>query len=411
MTFRHLWNFSLWLYVVGVVGLIIRNNSYPWPIKRASDILFFISAVFAIPFIVKERHQLKKLKIVFWPILLLTGGVALATILRIITGHPSSSEGILEAFRIFEVIMLFLLAGTFTLLEPKFLPRVLFAQLSTLAYSIIFLLPYSISLSMDRFQLFENWPSNVSYYLIVSLLFITTLIFTAWKEKKAMLVPSFGAATLLLCFLLWTQTRASWIGFFLATLILLGFWIRNNWRAALLTVCSLVVAGIIGSLLLPSLTKGDVIHRLLPGIELSPEKTRTVVPSTFPTPLFRLEDPTRLTLWHIYSQRLMRQPWGQGVEYDPVNIGNGPQGPHNTLLEIMVLGGFFGLAGFIAIFYLAFKNLSSKLTDNPNQLYRFALLGSLVALFVASLFDNLGTFRLLWVFLALGVFFGKKGVV
>jgi hypothetical protein len=44
-----------WLFLGAVALLIVRNNSYAWPVKRASDILFLLSFLSAIIFIFRKK--------------------------------------------------------------------------------------------------------------------------------------------------------------------------------------------------------------------------------------------------------------------------------------------------------------------------------------------------------------------
>jgi hypothetical protein len=410
---RKLFTLGTWLYLAGIACLIVRNNTYPWPIKRSSDIFFLAAALFALPFFFQEYRELKKLKIAFRPAALFVFGVLFATIIRIATHHPTTTDGLLEALRVFEVIALLFLTGSFVLLDETFAPRVLLAQLSTLVYTGIFLLPYSSWSWMYRFEWLENWPSNTSYYLAVSLTFLAACLFYAWRVRSKNYILAALALIPLFSFFLWSQTRASWLGFGFSLIVLAVLWFRENKKAAVYALLTLAVAGSLGLALLPPIIQGDVIHRLFPGIPLSPDRSRETPAGTTPTThLLNIEDPTRSTLWGIYVNRLIKEPWGQGVEYDAVNIGHGPQGPHNTLLEVMVLGGFFALTGYLSLFYFAFRNLERKFGEKENRkIYRWTLLGALLALFVASLFDNLSTFRLLWIVLALGLFLGKNEVV
>ena len=119
-------------------------------------------------------------------------------------------------------------------------------------------------------------------------------------------------------------------------------------------------------------------------------------------PSFR--EASRPRLWTEYSKRIIRQPFGLGVNYALVTYGDDERGPHNTILEILTLGGVLSLAGFIYLFYLGFKNIIMRLREVSADTWTLYLITALTGLVIASFFDNMSTFRIMWVLLGLALF-------
>ena len=75
-------NFGKWTFLLGVALLIVRNNSYPWVIKRSSDILFLLAAILAVFLISRNkgwREYWYKTNKVLTALAFIMAGVFLAT--------------------------------------------------------------------------------------------------------------------------------------------------------------------------------------------------------------------------------------------------------------------------------------------------------------------------------------------
>lgn len=418
-------------FLLGIALLIVRRNTYPWPIKRASDILFLLTLLSVVGFALYARNELRI------PRLLKPTGTALgatclglisATALSvIILNAPFGSEGILEFGRFVEAAGLLVLIGIFQEYDEQFYKKAAFAQLATIIYlPMLFTAQNNPSMIMPRFEFLENWPSNVAYSLLVSITLVMVWLLYNLRPKKRwwiyapILIGYFGI-------LLWAQSRASWLAIAATTLIVLLVWSSNvlSYRKRILrflfggiVIFIIVIAGF---LTLPKEIKNIVLLRVFPSIPIdlygdSPLYAINLViqkksPLAFEdtNQLYLLNTYSdRLYLWNAYSERILRQPWGLGVNYEPLNNGNGPKGPHNTILEVLTLGGPLALIGFLYLFALAFKNTWAYLRQTKNGRWPLYIFASLSALAIASLFDNMSTFRLMWIVLGLGIFYREK---
>src|SRR3989344_7490300 len=178
-------NFGKWTFLLGVALLIVRNNSYPWVIKRSSDILFLLAAILAVFLISRNREwreYWRKTNKVLTALAFIMAGVFLATAINYgFFNVGINGETILNFGRFVEVAAILLLAGFFQLKDGGFYKKAALFQLSTLIYFVVFLLPsreyfylpvFKCWFGLDceyRFMLFDNFPTSVSYYLIVSL--------------------------------------------------------------------------------------------------------------------------------------------------------------------------------------------------------------------------------------------------
>lgn len=397
--FRHyVFVASEWLFLAGVAFLIIRNNAYPWPLKRASDIFFLLSATGAVVLLSLTPVLRKQ----FWNVLskpiigvtLFLGSLLAVSFTYDLQG-TLNAEGLLAVSRFIEAAVIFLLVGFFQARDSSFFKKALTAQLSTLIYLGALILPSEIH--RGRFQWFENWPSNVGYYLIISLAFLTTMLLSSLPRSIPKFLFLYLAVGGLSGILLWTQSRASWLGTAISSAVIGTVWAVSRHLSERKRAKRLLLGGVLalsllvfGYLLLRPSIKNNVLTRIFPGTALSNESNR-------------------YELWRIFQSRFLEQPWGYGANYKPVDIGRGLQGPHNTVLEILISAGLIGLAGVAYIFFLAFRNVAGALNDgSQNSYFALALFSALVGLTIASLFDNMTTFRALWLVLGLSVFFPKS---
>lgn len=405
-----------WLFLVGISMLVIRDNAYPWPLKRASDILFLLSLVFSTLYILRQKKiyffEKPLTKKVGAALAVLFFSLAIASLSGFLTeGTTLNAGGALQILRFLEVAALLLLVGLFQHHDSGFYKKAAIAQLATAAYLWVFIIPNSLHLDMYRFQLWENWPSNVGYYLVVSLSFVFTLLLFHKKRVLAtvfLLLIGTGFSALLL----WAQSRAAWLGASAAFLFVIWRWADGkNFREIAAGFLLAAALPIFGFFLLHQNIKNNVLGRFFPELSQRVNIVTSSLPETIKTIYSgrlapRLEDPRRLKLWTIYSKRLIRAPLGLGLSPEPANIGFGQQLPHNTILEILVSAGPIGLAVFIWLFYRGLKNASRIAKAAANEkfwpIYIFA---ALLGLSISSMFDNMSTFRLLWIVLAMAIFY------
>ncbi len=413
-------NLLLWIgeifFLAAVTMLIVRHNSYPLIIKRASDILILFSFIIVISalFYSKDWKQIfNKIKKHLIGFSLIFIGLTISSLIGyFLNGRNLGSEGILTFLRFVEVAAIFFLVSVFQFNDKNFFKRAAICQLSTLAY-LPFLFarhinPHDI---MGRFQFFENWPSNVGYYLIVSIVFtISWFLFYLKPFKWKFIIPYFASVGFI-SILLGTQSRASWIAVAISILIIFIIWLCKT-KAHLLNVffgAALVFSLVpLSFLVLPRPMDTIVFLRFFPQIKASRDFEER--PSELVGAIKKQDLASQVSnfggrpeLWLIYIKKILNQPLGFGLDYQPINIGRGDQGPHNTPLEALVLGGPLALIGIGYLFFMSFKNILKHVYNSGPQNYQWPLyiFVSLFGLFFVSFFDNMVTFRLMWLMLAL----------
>lgn len=426
------------LFLLGLAILIFRNNVYPYPIKRASDFLFlfsFICIIFLLFLTKGWRNFFLLTKKTFLPFVLILAGLLSASIIGyFFHSVPIDWEGFLMLGRFLEVMLVIWAIIFFSHDDGHFLKKIAVIQLSTVIYLLILLFRYfDLPLQMARFQLFENWPSNVSYYLLVSSA-LTSALFLYGRFNYQIKVLLYLVTAGLVSLLWWTQSRGSWIGFSMALISGAIFYVYYQWRQLkswraktilviknlLVTVGFLVSILIFGLLILPMPAKIYVLNRIVSpntafhDLFIEQQKSRFTITDftgkliyeASVKPYSGFQDPTRLQLWSLYSNEFLKKPYGSGLSYRLFEVAGSPKGPHNILLELLMLGGILTLAGFLSLLFIAFKNLFLVVAQNHNQemivwpLYFFV---ALTALAIASLFDNMSVFRLLWIIMGASI--------
>ena len=387
------------LFLLGVAFLIIRKNTYPWPIKRASDILFLLSSICALPHWNIIKTIFNKIKI---SILLILGGLLSSSLFAyFFLNLKIINSSVLSFGRFIEVIIIILLVGFFQAQDKDFYKKIAVAQLSTLIYILTLIIPSNIHNFMYRFELFENWPSNSSYYLIPSIILIISSLFYLNNNYKKILIYLAGSG--LIAIMLWTQSRATWFAMFLSIVIFLIIWSRKSALKFLLGFVIVLGMTVIGFFSLMPSIQNEIIYRIFPQIRqekiLQPNQAAQIILEENLSP--KLYETSRPHLWKKFGKRIIENPLGEGLNYrlERDQIGDA-KGPHNTILEILINGGIISLLGYLSLFYLGFKNILGKKFD----MWRTYVFISLIGLTIASQFDNMSTFRLLWVLLGLSIY-------
>lgn len=402
------------LFLTAVFLLIVRNNSYPWFIKRSSDILFLVSTIFAAIYLAGDSQKFfwenRNFKKYLFGLSLIFSGLAVSSFsVFLAEGQKINSGGILEIGRFIEVATIVFLLGIFQSQDKNFYEKASWAQLSTLIYLTAFLLP-NFANAMYRFQLFENWPSNVSYYLIVSLSFIVVQFMEALKNKPRNFFIWYPLAAGLTGILLWTQTRAGWLGA-AASIVLIILFISGREPKKIFAGLALAAFLVIfGFSILPLKIKNNVVARIFPQLYSSVNLENNAFNDTIKNVVKnrlqpQIEDQRRIFLWEKYSKKLLQEPLGLGVNPNLEKVVGAVQGPHNTILEILTLAGPLGLGGTIYFFYIGFKNILEKIREGvEDRKLAVYICGALAGLIVASMFDNMSTFRLMWLVLGMAIF-------
>ena len=405
-----------WLFLGAVALLIVRNNSYAWPVKRASDILLLLSFLSAAWFIVRKKDYkflevARQKKIFLWMGFMAAGLAAAGLSGYFFYGTSINRDGFLEIGRFAEVFAILLLVGFFQNYDANFYKKIAIAQLSTAAYLVALFAPI-IFLAMYRFQLFENWPSNVGYYLIVSLGLIFALLLE-YRRRLKWAVPLYLLAVGYTAIALWAQSRASWLGVFAAIVFMIIIWAEKSWRKILGGLALAATLPVLGFIILPNFIQNNALSRFAPGIygKISPVSTPSgaTIRKIYENPAeLRLIDQRRIYLWTAYAKKILLNPLGIGPTYDPAKIISvgAPQGPHNTPLEILTLTGLAGLMGFLGLFIFGLKNSYQKIKTavRVDRFWPTYVLAALIGLFVAAFFDDMSTFRVMWLMLGMAVF-------
>ncbi len=403
-----------WLFLAGIALLIIRSNSYPWPLKRASDILFLLAALLACSSFVREKPwKVGRIRQGIFGFLLIFGGILIATAFAyFLNGTKVTAAGVLAFGRFIEVAVIFLLAGFFLKQDPRFLKEAALAQLSTLIYLIALIYP---ALAPEgRFRLFENWPSNAGYYLIASLSMIYTwlAIRASGPARSALYFALFAG---LGGILLWTMSRASWLAVLLSIGLIIftrlfvpGEQRRSKIKKAAVGLFTALLGIGFGFLLLSAPVKNQVLTRFFPQLQLDiwAQAPAATIKNILETDLMPdLSDPNRIIIWKKYISLLLKNPLGLGLDYPPVTLGDESKGPHNTLLELLLVAGPFGLAGFLYLFLVAVKNAATQARRSGyGAVWPIYLLAVLAGFATAAFFDNMSTFRLMWILIGVGFF-------
>ncbi len=422
-----------WLFLAGVSLLIIRNNSYPWPVKRASDILFVLSAIGSIAylFISKElRSFISNNKRIFTALGIMFAGLAIASINGQLRGMPFGHEGILSVGRFIESSLIILLVGFFQKYDASFWKKAALAQLSTLIYIPMLLTSQNNPATlMGRFQLFENWPSNVGYYLIVSLSLLIVFFLKNIRPFKKAFFLYYPAAVFLFGILLWSQSRGSWLAIAVVSAIAIILWnfrpLAGNAQALKISVraknifmgiFSVLLMGALGFAVLPGSIKNLVALRFFPQLvghtnyyESNPGNIIETAANEKISADF--SDPTRIYLWKTYAKRYAANPLGDGAQYEPLIYEGSKKGPHNTFLELLIIGGPLVLISFFMLVWMAFKNLIHLFKKSADEYAHWVIYGicSLAGLIIAAQFDNMSTFRVMWLIIGICIFMAPSG--
>lgn len=408
-----------WVFLAGIALLIVRNNGYPWPIKRASDILFFVSLLLTCIFIIKEqewRVAWQTLKKILLPFSLIFAGLLVASL----NGYFKhqivvDQEGYLGLLRLAEAAALVFAVCFFQKYNSNFYKQAAVAQLSTIVYFTGFY--FNWDTYPDRFFLLENFPSNVGYYLTVSLSLLYILLLNTLRSWRIFILY-FALAMGLTSIMIWTMARGSWLGLCASLFVIIYyFWThKKDHRLKNFALSSLIIIFcFIGAFaILPVKIKNLTVLRFFGGLPVGWMVGKNLdfheyTPSQLISELkaedkqIQFYEPTRPYIWRAFSKQLIKEPLGLGLSFPPLEYQNTKKGPHNTLLEFWALGGLLAVAGFLIAYYRGLKNIILKIKNSPDWQWQLYLVTSLSALFVASLFDNMNSFRLMWIIIGLAI--------
>jgi len=330
---------------------------------------------------------LKIFKKIALPIILIFAGLLIASLNGyFVYGIKVNSEGYLALFRLIEAFTLVFSIGFLQNYYPNFYKKAAIAQLSTIFYLIGYAgISHMADFggSMGRFSLFENFPSNVGYYLLASLSLIYIWILDNLSSFNKRLGAYLVLGISLTGIMIWTQSRGAWIGLLAAIIVIIYFWVykqKQNIRKIILGIGVIGFCFAIGFFLLSKIERGQVLLR------------------------FSTSENSRIYLWRNYTRQLIKNPLGLGLSAPLLEYENNKKGPHNTLLEFWLMGGFLATMGFVIIYYRGIKNIFLKIRISPDWQWQLYLIASLSALFVASFFDNMNSFRLMWILIGLSIY-------
>ena len=319
-------DFASAIFLIAISLLIIRNNSYPWFIKRSSDILFLLSFLSFSVYILLERKTkewFSENKRVIFALFLVVIGLAVASVTNYyITGSGIDKEGVLEFGRFIEVGMIILVTVALARADANFVKKVALAQLTTISYLAVLSFPGILNERMYRFQLFENWPSNVSYYVLVTLSLFVVSMFRSFVLDRKKLFLFYIGCLLFMSILLWTQSRAGWLTIAIVPVVVLLLWVfrpatprvSSNGAHGGAKKIGLILCGLLlllslvplAYLFLPSYVKTDVLLRIYPQYRpyvyertspLENGSTYLLKNVLLTNPPLHLSEPSRIFLW------------------------------------------------------------------------------------------------------------------
>lgn len=421
------------LFMLGaVLFLIVRNNELFWPIKRASEILLFLSGCSAIITIIKNNLWKNLCQIISElqkPFFLIVAGIILATLISWLRYDVNvNSESVLIISRFLVIITLVLLVKFYVSLDNTFAGKIKLAMLAPLIWlptifiNLTTLNNFSIAKNDGRFQGLENFPSNAGYiFLIAFAIIFNGFIKNFSNNKKIALIYWFLSAGIL-TLIFWTQSRATWAGLiFIFTFSFFLNWKHIKKRIVLISAITFMI--ITSFILLPSFPRQALILRIWPqyyqefSLAKSWETGKLATAGQTSTsniiqkiirdkslPTIETHQP-RLMLWPEYAKLLIKNPWGLSINYlsspkTSIAWSNQPANPQNTPLEIMAYGGLITFAGYLLLWFKGIKNSLAKTNGKPEWNWLPTIM---ITLLIISLFDSIAVFKPMWLVLALAV--------
>lgn len=400
--------FGQWTFILAVASLLVRRNDLAWPLKRLFELNLLVSlgaAGFWLIWTGQWQTVRKILEKIWQPLALILAGLLLATTISyLLYGTVPDRQGILNLGRIIMVMTAVILIRFYHQQSPQFLSYLSAAFLVNLLFIFAFITPSSLrdswQITAGRFQGFENYPSNASYLFLIVLVFcFSSLLYRLeWRPDRQALLSYLGSISSMV-FIWWSQSRATWLAAIAALAATIFVYHRQQLTrlpVSLLLAVSIVISS--HGLLTIFDTGLNAARRFWQTAQYHQNINPHLPTIRLTDNLFIVNDQQpRLYAWRHYFETTLKNPWGLGVAYFYQGLAGEyegkPIGPHNTILEILVMGGVVALVGFIWLWRLALR----QVRDNP------FLLGVLIGFLVAVQFDNMIAFKALWIILGIAL--------
>jgi len=415
------------LLALSIASLIIRKGNFMitfFP-KPFEILIVIMIGVFIASLILKKTNIKELISLVPSKILLAILGLIMSTIVGwLITilwkDININSDMIFDFGRLILAILVFIFVIIYTIKYQDSFKYYFFALLSPILYTISIFLPkiaiqYNLVLDDGRFYGLMNNPSTVSKLILISLLFSFSLYLFEHKNKLSKIC--FFVTTIgLMSLIFWSGTRAAMLSSFIGFALIIFLYVKYNFskKNILVALTSVFLIFFIGFLITPDFSKKIIINRVftqnvnnLTALDLKNTKTINVFKKTIGTKSSGTPE-TRLTIWPYFIKKIIKNPLGMGPAYythtfTRVGPNNDLAGAHNSFLEIMLYGGWVAIVSFLFLLIIAIKNLVFSIKYNIDKKIPVALLGALVALTIALLFDDHFRLYWFWILLALSI--------
>lgn len=387
-----------WMLFLAVASLFLRRNDLYWPFRRLFEIFICGSLSLTILWLLitgKWEIVTSFIQKIKWPFGLIIAGLLIASLSSYVLFNVSlDKEGVLNLGRIFLVMIMVFLVIFHARQDSNFAKKIPFAFFINLLFvPALWINPGlldQLGIVAGRFQGFENFPSNASYLFLIVL--TITFNYLLKIKNKFYNILFFTLSVFSMSFIWWTHSRASWLGAIVIFTILIFKNFRYSLKKIFVGVCIAVIILFAGHLFLPSVSQITTSIKIWFPNTNAFDKTKYFQYQN----INPIEDQLpRLFAWSYYFKALIKNPLGLGVSYFykdlAVNFNGKPIGPHNTILEILVMSGLIGFIGFVWLWYLVLKKAANK----P------FLLAAFCGLWIASLFDNMIALKSWWVVIGL----------
>lgn len=265
-------------------------------------------------------------------------------------------------------------------------------------YGIPGFLSFFLDASQTRFTGFLFDPNYfASFQILPAFILLWIAIEKPFSKKIGWSVISFFLFILSVGSIVWSGSRGGMAGFIVGIIVMIGcfFW-KYSWKKATCVALITVVGCLIAIVIIPSVGK-EQIHARIQSIIVknNPDEHPSVIPFS--------ARQGRGAIWKSAYYEIIKNPLGYGPDYGPtadiVGVNNDHHRvAHNTLLQILLTGGF----GLLIVILIGGYWLGKKffLSDCPLSELHY-LFSALVGIIAAGVFlDSLWS-RWVWVTIAL----------
>lgn len=304
--------------------------------------------------------------------------------------------------------------------DPQFRKAILYSLFFPLVWSIFLFMPETAV----RAGLTGDFNTLVGLSRNQNILAASLLIPFGWSWHKVLIsskltflkIPYYAAATLSCSLIIWTGSRGAYLAgaFILGCLLVYAIKV-SKFRAStylLLAGFLVTVSLVISVLLVPHEGKVAVQKRISPGPFIWETSVTSANPSPVQTPSLLLPKNTldlmipaqsRGNLWKQGGILAATHPFGLGPEYALVSglirEKDGRLAPaHNTILQVVLSGGFILLTGFGILLYRFLTYIRCHI-KNPEMAAYIFIIGGIVITMLLN--DYLFTLPWAWIMIAL----------